>query len=206
MPQAATRRAAGLLLAAPALLVLIQFVALSAGKPGEYGRFAILPDTFFAVEAIVAAYTSLKAPLPRRIVTGALALTTAACGMAYLVHFIDDTRPPTTRLRAAAELSQLPPTEAIAVENEPAPYSLPPVNLFARTILLLPRGPAPDALEEPAVRIRPVDEPATFVFDGNVRPLPQVRGRFLAPARISWAGKTFEATFIGPRPKRSPGG
>src|SRR5678816_51391 len=44
-PDEVGRRATGLLLAAPALLVAIQFVALAAGKPAEYGRFAILPDT-----------------------------------------------------------------------------------------------------------------------------------------------------------------
>jgi hypothetical protein len=198
MPQAASRRATGLLLAAPALLVLVQFVALAGGKPGEYGRFAILPDTFFAVEAIVGGYTFLKAPLHRRFVLGALALTTAACGIAYLLHFIDDTRSQTTRLRAAANLAQVPPTEAIAVENEPAPYSLPPVNLFTRTVVLLPRGPA----SETAVRIRPVDDPAPFIYDGDTEPLPRdlARWRYFWPARISWAAKTFEAKFIGPRP------
>src|SRR5207249_4560472 len=34
------------LLAAPAALVMIQYLLLADGKPPEYARFALLPDTF----------------------------------------------------------------------------------------------------------------------------------------------------------------
>jgi hypothetical protein len=200
------RRATGLLLAAPAVLVLIQFVALAAGKPGEYGRFAILPDTFLAIEAVVAAATFATSASVRRLTLGVLFVTTAVCGAMYLRQFVSDCAETTSRLRAAAELAQLPPSEVIAVEAEPAPYSLPPVNLFTHPIVLLPRGPrATDALEGRAVLVRPVDVPVAMGHDGTRRPLPRYAlvGQRLFPARISWAGKTFEAVICTPRSDRS---
>jgi hypothetical protein len=200
-PEEVARRAAGLLLAAPAVLVLVQFVALAAGKPGEYGRFAILPDTFLAIEAVVAAVTFAGSVSVRRLTLGALFVTTAVCGAMYLRQFISDSAETTSRLRAAAELAQLPPSEVIAVEAEPAPYSLPPVNLFTHPIVLLPRGAgAAGALESRAILVRPVDVPVPMVHDGVRRPLPRsaLMGQRAFPARISWAGKTFEAAICAP--------
>ena len=138
MPEEIGRRATGLLLAAPALLVAIQFVALAAGKPGEYGRFAILPDAVLAVEAMVAVSTFFRRPACRHAAFGVLVASTLVFGGAYLVHFLRDTGPMPTRLRAAADLAQLPSDAVIAVAAEPAPYSLPPVDLFSRRLVLLP--------------------------------------------------------------------
>jgi hypothetical protein len=202
-PEEVARRATGLLLAAPAVLVLVQFVALAAGKPGEYGRFAILPDTFLAIEAVVVAATFATSASVRRLTLGVLFVTTAACGAMYLRQFVSDCGTTTSRLRAAAELAQLPPSAVIAVEAEPAPYSLPPVNLFTHPIVLLPRGNgATDVLERHAVLVRPVDVPVAMVHDGTRRPLPRhaLVGQRVFPARISWAGKTFEAVYCTPRP------
>lgn len=199
------RRATGLLLAAPALLVLAQFVALAAGKPGEYGRFAILPDAFLAIEAVVAAATFAPSVTARRWTLGLLFATTFVCGGMYLRQFVSDTAATTSRIRAAAELAELPPSEAIAVEAEPAPYSLPPVNLFSRPIILLPRGPSadPGAAGVGAVVVRPVDVPLAFAEDGTRRPVPRdaLVGQRLFPARISWAAKTFEAAQAAPPPE-----
>ena len=180
---AVARRATGLLLAAPALLVGVQFVALAAGKPGEYGRFGILPDTFLLVEAVVAAATFVTRPGPRRLVLGALLLTTSLFGAAYLWRFVDDSHGATTRLRAAADLAAVPGD--IALEQEPAPYRLPPVNLFERRLILLPRGGQP--VDVNATVVRPADVPG-----GDSLPPAGKWGRAF-PARISWAGKHFEA-------------
>ena len=202
------RRTTGILLAAPAILVLVQFVALAAGKPGEYGRFAILPDTFLAIEAVVAIATFDRSETSRRVMLAVLLTSTTAYGAMYLRQFVSDCGTTTTRLRAAAELSG-PPHVPVAVENDPAPYSLPPVNLFDRKIILLPRGAEPAAaLTETTIRVRPVDEPAPFVADGDIFPLPRAPGRAtkLAPARISWAGKTFEGKWIGLPSGRGPRG
>lgn len=201
-----SRRATGILLAAPALLVAIQFVALAAGKPGEFGRFAILTDTFLAVEAVVAVATFVRQPAWRHGAFAVLVVTTVASGAMYLRRFADDRSDTNTRLIAATELAKLPPGDAIAVDAEPAPYNLPPVNLFTRRVLLLPRvGPAePVALEEPAWLVRPVDAPANFSPDSAEWKMGRGPARWEQrfPARISWSGKRFKVEWIG-RPSQT---
>jgi hypothetical protein len=194
-PDEVRRRATGMLLAAPAVLVAIQFVALAAGKPGEYGRFAILPDTLLAIEAVVALATFVHRPRHRNIIYAVLFLFTVIPGWMYLRRFIADSSATTTRLQEAGELASLPPEDAIAVEAEPAPYSLPPVNVFERQILLLPRGPSPvqSVANRPVVVVRPVDQPRhAGLFDR------------LFPARISWAGKRFETFQVRSEPETGP--
>ena len=128
-PAAVTRRATGLLLAAPALLVLAQFVALAAGKPGEYGRFALLPCVFLMIEAVEAIATLddwfVAAPggryRPGPVLFACVLLSTLIGGGAYLGRFLADTTDHSTRLRAAAILAEMPQSVPIAVEAEPAP-------------------------------------------------------------------------------------
>ena len=196
-PDEVGRRAAGLLLAAPALLVAVQFVALAAGKPGEYGRFAILPDAVLAIEAVVAVATFVKRRAYRHWALVVLTVTTLVFGCMYLRRFVQDSGPAPTRLRAAADLAALPPATDVAVTAEPAPYSLPPVNLFTRRIVLLPRGTevTPDALAEPGVIVTPEDGPRRHWLDAGWWLAPRdARGWAYDafPARISWAGKRFE--------------
>ena len=189
------RRATGLLLAAPAVLVLLQFVALAAGKPGEYGRFAILPDTFLLVEAVVAAETFFRRPRVRRLWLAVLLSTTALCGGMYLRHFVGDSYGTTSRLRAAAELKdRLSPGADVAVDEEPAPYRLPPVNLFERRLVLLPRGyrPAGAGGASPGTFfVRPLDVPHSQAIPGGAGVLDRA-----FPARISWAGRHFSLTEV----------
>ena len=204
-PAEAARRATGLLLAAPALLVLLQFVALAAGKPGEYGRFAMLPCVFLMIEAVVAIATLddlfVAAPggryRPGPIMFACFTLSTLTSGGAYLGRFLADTTDRSTRLRAATILAEIPGSAPIAVEAEPAPYSLPPVNLFTRQIVLLPRNAtaapgrawdAPEPLDKPMMLVRPVDVP------GNVAVPPPSPFDRVSPGRISWAGKYFGVT------------
>jgi hypothetical protein len=197
-PEETSRRAAGLLLAAPALLVLVQFVALAAGKPGEYARFALLPCVFLMVEAVVGVTAfdhrfggenaGRRRPGPMLF----LILFVWAClpTAAYVQRFVDDASDAPTRFQAAARLAELPDSIPIAVEAEPAPYSLPPVDVFTHPIVLLPRGgKGPTAAEgrgSAGLRVRPVDVPG-----GNVIP-PADRSERRHPTRISWAGKYFE--------------
>jgi len=109
-------------------------------------------------------------------------------GSMYLRRFIDDSFGATTRWRTAERLAELPPDTPIAVEVEPAPYSLPPVNLFSRTLVLLPRTDRSETglPTKPAVLVRPEDVPA-----GQDLPKTDLLDRAF-PARISWAGKHFE--------------
>jgi hypothetical protein len=206
---AVARRAAGLVLAAPALLVLAQFVALAAGKPGEYARFGTLPDTFLAIEAVVAVATFVRSVNARRVLFGVLLLSTAAFGGTYLLRFLGDAVGPSTRLRGAAELAQLPAGTAIAVDADPAPYSLPPVNLFDRRLVLVPRpfDAKPGAFAEPTVLIRPIDAPRRHWLDAGWWLVPQQPIRWDAgfPTLMSWAGKNFEAVEVGPPEQKNVG-
>lgn len=164
---------AGLLVAAPALLILLQFVALAAGKPGEYGRFAVFPDVALGIAAVVAISRLLE---PRALQVGALVillLLTAIPGHYYLAGFRADSGPDSSRVRWARYLENLSRAgmESLAMYAEPAPYSLPPVDLFSWRLLLLPDGYVYEPGNPPAdVLVRAIDDPY---------------------AKISWANKPF---------------
>jgi hypothetical protein len=208
-PQEVARRATGLLLAAPALLVTIQFVALAGGKPGEYGRFALLPAVFLMIEAVVGIANfddsdmldSFNRQRKGPVMLTVLCLVSAIPGFAYFFGFLDDSYGTTTRLRAADELARRPAGEAIALEAEPAPYSLPPVNLFDRQLILLPREPSvtQGVSQEPVVLVRPVDARQRR---NTIPPLPE--GHRYYPTRMSWASKYFEVVPISPAPATNP--
>jgi hypothetical protein len=129
----------------PALLVTVQFVALAAGKPGEYGRFALLPATGLCLGSVLA--VCLFPPnLIRYGLLAALAVATAIPGLLYVAHFIADARPDTPRLEAAGQLDALlrdHSTRRLALAAEPAPYSLPPANLWRWQLELMPRHTDP---------------------------------------------------------------
>ena len=72
----------------------------------------------------------------------------------------------------------------LAVDAEPAPYTLPPVDLFRWKVLLLPRGsPMPADAD---MRLDPVDDvqPPDSKVQYWIRPR-------LMPTPISWAAKSF---------------
>jgi hypothetical protein len=181
-PEAVRRRAVGLLLAIPAVLTAVQAAMLAAGKPGEFGRFLLVPDVFLGFEAVVAVATFVRPAMGRYIVFALLGLGTALAGGVYVRGFVRDSRPVTSRL-AAAERLRRPEgggARTMAVMADPAPYFLPPVDLFAWRIVKVPtepQQPHPDT----DVWVRPVDIPADAA--------PGV-----PHARISWADKHFEIT------------
>jgi hypothetical protein len=202
-----SRRSVGLLLAAPAMLIAGQFAVIGAGKPAEFGRFLLVPDVFLLVEAVVAVSTFLRTSPGRRpggVVIGpvvrlardavmAVLLSSAAWGgFVYLRGFVADARPVTSRLREA-ELLRLMlrsgTARKLAVAADPAPYCLPPVDLFRWQIVkvpdLVPIGPGqPPQLPGGGadvgadVVVLPVDWP------------PEGPTLFNAP--ISWENKPFE--------------
>jgi hypothetical protein len=90
--------------------------------------------------------------------------------------------------------------KTIGVVAEPAPYSVPPLNLFAWRLLLLPKdyNPAND-LEPPDVIVRTVDvtkpPPANLSarYDYTfVDPVSKVR-------RMQWAAKPFLIMYAKPQ-------
>ena len=192
----APRLYAAALLAAPAAVVICQFIALGADKPGEYGRFGLLPDVTLALFAVAAVATNVRDAYARRFCYILLVVATALPGASYLAHFVADSRHPTARLLAARQLRGLNSAgaTALAIVAEPAPYSLPPVDLFRWKITLLPKHlQAPLRADDDQVIVRAVDEIPAGVPDGFQRislPGPWLVGRF--PARISWAAKPIE--------------
>jgi hypothetical protein len=173
-------RRAGILLAAVALVAAIQFMATAAGKPAEFGRFALLPDV--AMLAAVMAYAA-RSPVKGILPAALLAITTAAGGYHYSVGFMRDASdvPSRTRWVAAEHLQAILEAKekgmtrrpVLGVYADPAPYCLPPVDLEGWDIVRLPRNY--DAANSPAaadVIVRPKDYPSD--------------------TPISWADKQFD--------------
>jgi hypothetical protein len=122
-----------LILIAPAALVLVQFVLLAEGKPGEYARFAVFPAIVLAIAA-GAAVDVVERGSMRWVISGILVAVTCVWGVPYLLGFIADSGWRNTRRLAAEQLSRgMHMTYLIA---EPAPYSAPPVNLFHGQLML----------------------------------------------------------------------
>ncbi len=182
---AVRRRAVGLLLAAPAVLVAIQFCLLASGKPGEYGRFAMLPDVLLMVEAIVAVGTFVKNSRMQAVLLTVILGSTLLAGGSYVRGFVRDAGESTSRLHLAERLhiENQRGMRSLAVATEPAPYCLPPVDLFRWEIRLVPRDLLPNRLSDVGdVSVRTVDS----LGDG--------RWRWLFETPISWADKPFELT------------
>ena len=139
-PAELRRRATGLLLAIPALVVSGQFVAFAAGKPGEFARFMLLADLFLLVEAVVVVATFIRNVPVRRIGGASIVVSAAIPAFFYLRGFIRDSRPETSRILAAEDLQSrhVSGRPKLAVFSEPAPYCLPPVNLFDMDMILFP--------------------------------------------------------------------
>lgn len=121
-----------ILLAIPAIAVFAIFAAFGAGKPGEYGRFLILPN----VVLLVGLFVALRKILSDRGRWGQAVLVLAVSvvfGLPYLRGFAGDH----SRRRAADELAG---ATRIAMYAEPAPYCMPPADLFEAEWWLLPAG------------------------------------------------------------------
>ena len=173
------------LLAAPAAFVAVQFALLAAAKPAEYARFALTLDVAAAVVA-GATITGLPLLRPREAaLAGWLVVAcTALYGMRTDINCLADTRDTSTRRTVARRLqSQATPGRSLVVAADPAPYGLPPVDLFAWRIVLVPRG-------ERAAGVGP-DALAVGFTDAT-------RTGLASP--ISWANKPFDITPVAARP------
>ncbi len=179
-----------ILLAVPAICMFVQFALLAAGKPGEYGRFLLFPDVVLMIGAMIA-LSKVRTAGVRLAVAGVLTMVTALSGAAYLRGFVADAYLFGTRVELKHFLAEQDPA-AIAVFAEPAPYSLPPVNLFRTKILLAPKG-STASLSEADFTVFPVDRvPAADLGGSSIL-------HYTTP--ISWADKPFVV-----RRKANPGG
>jgi Dolichyl-phosphate-mannose-protein mannosyltransferase len=159
------RRGLGWVLAAPAILVAVQYFLLARDKPAEYARFALMLDVALAL-AVAAAVVRVRWMGLQVAIVLLMIYCTGAVSARYVANFLAAG----SRLMGAATLAQLQrPGRVLAVWAEPAPYCLPTVDLFAWKIVLLPPGAEPPV---EAVSIRPDD---SYDF-----------------TPISWANKPFD--------------
>jgi hypothetical protein len=142
-----------IILLAPAVVTLLQFIVLAKGKPAEYARFAETTDVVIAIIAAGGIARLKLSPRERHLAGGALVAATFYFGIRYDINFIANDLPTSTRTEAAEFLRRLG-NVPVAVRSDPAPYSMPPVGLFDHPISLLPPGVPPTAEQ---VVIRPND-------------------------------------------------
>jgi hypothetical protein len=171
------RRATGLLLAAPALAIGIIFIMFATSQPADYARFALPLDVFLLIEGIVAVSTFIRVPRLQRLCFGMLVLATGFSGLPYLRGFVRDASTNMTRSVAARQIQRSLESGhgVLETREEPAPWSLPPVDLFRWRIILPPRNAL---FNLSAGRAGVAVAPAEF---SSADPTP-----------ISWASKPFE--------------
>jgi len=178
-PSEIRRRATGLLLVLPAVWMAIQFVALASGKPGEYGRFALYLDIALSIEAIVAIQTFVRAKALQGALVALLLLSGGALAGRYLAGFLRDCQPTTSRIAAAELLARQnhDGKNVLLIASEPAPYCLPPVDLFRWKIELFPRGERIDPAAANEVCVSPVEDNGLWSS--------------VTDPRMSWADRHF---------------
>lgn len=171
-----------ILLAVPVLLSVVQFFTLAGGKNAEFARFAILPAVALSLTSVWL-ITLIRRPIPQAIAIAELLLVGILFALPYLCAFQSNQ----TRHAAAQVLHRLG-GGTIIVRAEPAPYSLPPVDLSKWRIVLA------SSIDGADVMVYPVDSPGA---PGPVPNSPFVRqvihpAFHWLPARITWADKPFE--------------
>lgn len=202
------------LLGVPSLLLFVQFVALGAGKPGEYARFALFPDIAIATVAagLVAMVRSVRVV---SVLAGVLFVQTAMLGALALRDFVADVRGTDTRAQCRDAVQAIGDRDgpvSIGVFVEPAPYCLPPVNLFDNRLVVLPPRATPATLADvPDVVLAPVDDMSGAPLDAWAAD-PRYRrvapkDRSLDSTYIGWANRPFVLLVrrgIGPAEENDP--
>ncbi len=187
-----------ILLSVPAAIVLVQFVRLTAGKPGEFARFAILPDVLVMLAAVVWVSSLDWGKWVPTIGLGLLVVMAGLQTSSLVAGFLEESwsRETSSRVAAARRLEELRAKGArtIGVVADPAPYGMPPVDLMRWRVVLLPAEGSGTGGEVPDVIVRPVDDyERTGEVPGTVYMREYVRGRWpRLRNRIGWADKSFE--------------
>lgn len=130
------------ILAAPVVAMLITFVALAGvngGKPGEFARFGLL---IASTGVLGVAYLSPRFTRPLALPIAAL-LFHLLMSIPEILSYISDAGPNASRLTTAQIIASVD-TPAIGVYAEPAPYNMPPVDLWKTNLVLLPHSAAPE--------------------------------------------------------------
>jgi len=200
----------------PAGLVFVQFILLGAGKPAEYGRFGVFPNTALAImtACLVAggigrrgvqasddeqarrnqsAHTARRGGVTMTLASMLVILATGYCGWGYLYNFWRDTAADNTREQFGPVLERFATRDAddgrlvVCVLADPAPYCLPPMNFAKVRLLCYPSMEAYQANPQ-GVLVVPADT-NTAQERKRIPPLPD--GGIGSPpySIISWANK-----------------
>lgn len=178
------RNKSALVLFAVGLVVGMQFLLLADGKTAEYARFALTLDIILAIAAVAAIDGLRISPREKTLAGILLAAATLFFSLRYELNFIVDSSHSSTRLEAARAIGRDSQNSTLAVWAEPAPYCLPPVNVFDWRMVLEPAGSENQLLPPGTLGVRPVDDPGSSVS--------VVTARVSSP--ISWANKPFAIT------------
>jgi hypothetical protein len=210
--EASIRRPLAWLLGVPAALVLVQFLAFAAHQQGEYARFAVYPAIVIGMAAVAGLHRLIRWPGWRYAVMCVLVIATGRAGLTYWLGFRRDTQEMTTRVMAAQAVRAKIESGAgtIAVAAEPAPYSVPPVNLFTTELWLWPEYERIVLNYQPmyvelavGTRERLSRCMELYLYDvqvfghGSLDSWPPILGEKTA---ISWADKTFVVVTDTPEP------
>ncbi len=123
------------LAAGPVLLATIPYVLFAAGKPGEYGRFALLSDLGLLLCAVAfLSHVAWRRRTSSCVLLGiALLAATGYGGWAYTRGFMLDASATAHVWQAARVIKASLPSDApLLLHRDPAPYCMPPADLFAR--------------------------------------------------------------------------
>lgn len=187
-------RSSAWLLIGPAGLVLAQFTWFAGGQPGDYGRFAIFVDIVLVIAAVVGGYYLLAWREWRPELLLMVGLAAAIPGSRYYGGFVSDAIKPTTRTNAAQliEARRLAGARTVGVFAEPAPYVVPPLNLFDWQVVLLPKGYQPQTDPNPPdLIVRATDDLSPPAENWAVRYEWEFVNTAGDPAPMRWAAKPF---------------
>lgn len=191
------QQALGALIVAPALAAAAPFFLFAFDQPPDYARFALTLDIALMIAAL-AIIGRIRSPAARASTIVVLTLTTVLSGGMLLRGFVLDRHaivPGNSRLEAARELErwkQIDGYRRLVIFAEPAPYCLPPVDLWHWQIILMPRNATlREAMHAGGDLVVSVDD------EDRVDP---------AGTRISWASKRFAIIPArSPAPRTLPG-
>ncbi len=177
----------GIMLAVIAILVAIEFAVFAAGKAGEYARFAIFVDVSLALAAVMLIKNVIRQSTMQIAVGVLLVAATAAYSAAYIHGFLADASLNNSRLALAGslkdDLEKITPTgrATMGIFAEPAPYDLPPIDLFRWRLVLLPKDGIASGKSQGTVWPDETVQPDDTVSWWDPRATP-----------ISWADKQFD--------------
>lgn len=193
--QLARKRRELLLLLPPAGAMLAIAALIGAGKPAEFGRFLLLPIVVLAILAGAGAAQMIRAQRGVGAITALLVIyLSGSRTWAYAQAFATDAgEVHESRRLAAAFLEQhAGRNDTIGVTQEPAPYSVPPIDFAHRSVWLLPGAAPPvrSGVRLPDWLVLTADD-ASSISSAWWRPAYAPAASFADadPARITWANK-----------------